>query len=231
MSRIHSGQQADDLDDEERVAYAMMVERLAQLDRIVEFGPKEDPPAEGESSIDGRGGMYKGLLRSPTLAAAHWEVGTAITKRHSRPGSYTAYEHEMIDEVVSFDAGHYGLLALHVPLAVAAGIRIEAIEALRDRRDSDLAKSELQLVEFIRQVVAGTVTDESWSAMVARLGGERAVVEYTAHILFLNQHVRFMQAVGHPGISQETLGDMLDGIKEGSWRMPDIGVYETNRSR
>jgi hypothetical protein len=63
----------------------------------------------------------------------------------------------------------------HVPRAVAAGMRPEAIEALRNRDDGALLPSERELAEFVRAVVTGSVDDGGWARMQDRLGARRTI--------------------------------------------------------
>ena len=61
-------------------------------------------------------------------------------------------------------------MGLHVPDAVAAGVRLEAIEAIRYGHEEDLTEDEQLLARYIRQLVSGTVDDETFAAMSARMG-------------------------------------------------------------
>ena len=50
--------------------------------------------------------------------------------------------------------------------AVASGVRLEAVEALRYGHEEDLNDDERLLVGYIRQVVTGTVDDETFAALL-----------------------------------------------------------------
>lgn len=63
----------------------------------------------------------------------------------------------------------------HVPRAVAAGMRPEAIQALRNHDDAALLPKERELAEFVRAVLAGSVDDRRWARMQARLGTRRTL--------------------------------------------------------
>ena len=54
--------------------------------------------------------------------------------------------------MLPLDSGYYGLVAHHTPRAITKGVRIEAIEAVRDGREELLTDHEYQNVEFIRAV-------------------------------------------------------------------------------
>jgi hypothetical protein len=163
---------------------------------------------------------YKALLAAPPAAAALSRVGRRLHDRFGAPGAYTPGEHELIDIVLSFELGYWGLLAFHVPGAVAEGVRVDAIAALRDGREGELTPDERQQVEFIRAVIAGEVTDEQWNAMEERFGDDRTVLEYSMHILLLQMHVRLHQVLGMPAISEEAFDELLTELKSGARALP-----------
>jgi hypothetical protein len=101
------------------------------------------------------------------------------------------------------------------------------IEALRDRHEEDLTEDERNLVQFIRQVVDGSVTDNSFEWMTRRLNGnERGLVEYVFMILYLLVHVRLMQIFDIPGITPEEFDELLDAFRGGTWQpLPDLDAY------
>jgi hypothetical protein len=163
---------------------------------------------------------FERLVTSPTLAASLSRVGRALHARLGEPGAYTPADHEFIDEVLSFDLGYWGLLAYHTPYAVSEGVRLEAIEALRHGRDEDLTSDEAHQQRFIRKVIAGEVADDDWDAMERRLGSERGVIEYAAHILLLQLHIRMHQLLGIPAIGEAEFDDLLDELRAGARRLP-----------
>jgi hypothetical protein len=112
------------------------------------------------------------------------------------------------------------LLAGHTPAAIAGGIRIEAIRALRDRREHLLTADERQVVEFIRAVRDGTVTDGGWLAMVERIGSERGVVEFVYLICLLIFHHKFCWAVGAPEMARDAFDRMLYEYENGTRQIP-----------
>src|SRR6201999_2629367 len=97
------------------------------------------------------------------------------------------------------------------------------IEALRDGREEDLREDEQLLTKFIRQIVNGTVDDETWDRMEARLG-LRGVVEYAYFIAFLIMTIRLHQAIGVPELSPEEVNGLIDAFKSGSRKAPDASV-------
>ena len=113
------------------------------------------------------------------------ELGASVRVRNSAfsqlavtgGDGYSHADREFVDEVISADWGYDVVLPLHIPDALASGVRLEAIEALRSGRDDLLTDDERFLATFIRQVESRTLTDESWERMVKRIG-LRGAVEY-----------------------------------------------------
>ncbi len=128
------------------------------------------------------------------MAAALNNLG-AVVRQGSLRGSYTDAERELADVVLSVDFDYRGVLPIHLPDAIAVGVRPDAIDAIREGREGDLADDERQLVDYIRQVSRGQVTDESFGAMVERFGLSGAV-DYTAFVAFLICTMRLWSALG-----------------------------------
>jgi glucosamine 6-phosphate synthetase-like amidotransferase/phosphosugar isomerase protein len=124
--------------------------------------------------------------------------------------------------VLCFDAGHWGLLANHVPFAVASGIPTSTIRALRDGKEDKLSAADRQVVAFIRATRDGTITDEMWSAMVKRMGSERGVVEFMYFTLHLLMHVRLIQAFDEVQILPHELEDLLTKLEKGQYPLPAV---------
>jgi hypothetical protein len=164
---------------------------------------------------------FSALAVSPGVGAALSRLGVEIMRLQDGIGTFTAADHEMIDLVLAFDSGYWSHIAGHTASALAAGIRIEAIEALRDRREDDLTGDEREQVEFIRAVRDGTMTDELWARWVKRLGSERGVVELTHFVCLLMYHHSFVWAVGAPVITPEAYTRMLDEYRDGTREIPE----------
>lgn len=167
---------------------------------------------------------YEALLNSPSIAAAFTRLGMAILRSGGVAGSWSHADHEFIDISLSYELGYYGMLAYHTPHAIAAGVRIEAIEALHDGREELLTDDERQQLMFIRDVISGTLSPESWKEMAARLGSTRGVVEYVFFILYLQVHVRLHQALEIPGISREEQAALLRDLRAGAFPVPVAGT-------
>src|SRR5262245_29596088 len=118
-------------------------------------------------------------------------------------------------------AERLGVYYAHIWDAVAAGVRPEASKAVRQGRDEDLTRDELQLAGYVRQVLHGTVTSESYRAIEQRLG-RRGAVEYTALITFLIMTIRTMQAFGtQDAFPREFVDDLIDLVIAGKVELPD----------
>src|SRR5258708_4943563 len=81
----------------------------------------------------------------------------------------------------------------HMLGALATGVRLGAIEALLagdlDRLDDDAR----QLADYIRAILRGEVTDESYRGIQERFG-DRGAVEYTVWVAFLQFLMRLLMA-------------------------------------
>jgi hypothetical protein len=162
---------------------------------------------------------WSALLNSPAFAAALARLGTAA--RAERPGGYTHAERELVDMVLSFDWDYRGVLGIHVPDAVALGTRLEAIEALREGREEDLTEDEALLVDYVRRVASGTVTDEAYEALERR-SGKRWAAEFTIFVGFLMMTIRLWQALGVPDIPDAEIGRVLDELRSGELKVDDV---------
>jgi hypothetical protein len=170
------------------------------------------PPGEA-------GAYYGSLLQSPPLASAISHLGSLVRTGQLR-GSYTHAEREFVDMLLSREFDYYAVAPAHIPDALANGVRIEAIESVLLGDESELDESERQLAQYVRLVVNGEVTDESWDAMEQRLG-TRGVLEYTVFIVFLQMTLRLMQAIGGtPNPSTDIIRTMLQDFRDGKWQLP-----------
>ncbi len=170
-------------------------------------------------------GGFFGLMCSPGLAQALTMGGRPASAQQGKAGSFTASDHEFIDLVLSFDSGHWGLLANHVPFAVASGIPTSTVRALRDGREDELSAADRQVVEFIRATRDGTITTPMWKAMVERMGSERGVVELMYFTLHLLVHVRLIQAFDEVQIPPDELEDLLCKLEQGLYPLPEVAHH------
>lgn len=199
-----------EIEESELADYDLMVKHIAGGFSLFKEAP------EYVAGVEYGVHHFQTLGVSPVLGAGMSRMGPALMRRQGQPGTFSAADHEMIDLVLAFDSGYWALIAGHVPKAIAAGIRIEAIEALRDGQEEALTAEERQQVEFIRAVRDGGMTDEIWDAMVERLGTVRGVVEFTHFVCNLLFHHRYMWACGVPEMEREALDRMLAEFKDGT---------------
>jgi len=176
----------------------------------------------------GSAGPYHGpLLTSPPLAAVITRFGGLVRTRGEQPGSYTHAEREIVDMVLSRDLGYNGVLSVHIPDALALGVRLEAIEAILEGRDDDLHDDERQLVDFVRAVAGGTVTDAAWAAMEERMG-HRGALEYAIFVNFLVFTIRMFQTMGIPAPDDGEIRQLLDEFRDGTRTiggpLDDLGI-------
>jgi alkylhydroperoxidase family enzyme len=160
------------------------------------------------------------LLHSPPFAAALNALGKVVRTTGEREGTYSHADRELVDQALSALWKTDVLQAVHIPDGLAVGVRLDAIEALRSGRDDELTDDERQLVTYIRQVVDGEVTHESFDRIEARFG-RRGAVEYTIVVAFLQMTIRLFQAFGIPGISANEVEEMLRDFREGRRELPD----------
>jgi hypothetical protein len=104
----------------------------------------------------------------------------------------------------------------HVPRALQAGVRPEAIQALRRDDDDALLPKERELAGFVRAVLEGSVDSAGWTRMQDRLGARRTIE--TASYALLDFFVcRLESAFGLDDATEQELDALL---KESARRAP-----------
>jgi hypothetical protein len=197
-------------------------EELEAYDRVVRRRTGMGMASQGDEEPD-MGPYFGPLLTSPPLADALARLGTFVRTAGERDDSYAHSDRELVDQVLSADWRTNVVQLLHIPDGLAAGVRLEAMEALRQGREEALTDDERQLVDYIRRVASGTVTDEAHAAMEQRLG-RRATLEYTFFIAFLMMTIRLHQALGFPDPPEEEIDRLLADFREGRREPPDFRV-------
>jgi alkylhydroperoxidase family enzyme len=163
---------------------------------------------------------FGALLNAPTFAAALGRLGTLVRTAGDREGTYSHLDRELVDQVLAPYLGTNVVMKTHVPDALAVGVRLEAIDALRAGRDDDLTDDERLLARYIRQVVDGSVDDATFDAIEARLG-TRGLVEYTIFVALLQLIMRLYQAFGLPDPGDEEIDELIRQFREGERELPD----------
>ncbi len=203
-ARLRKRPEREEVPEEEREDYDLVAGRTARL-----AYPDYDLPAR----------YFGALLTSPPMATRLVALGRFVREGEVR-GSYSDAERELVDIVIAKDTGYNGILTVHVPDAIAVGVRFEAIDAIRSGEESALTPEERQIVDYSRAVMAGTVTDADYEAMVARLG-ERGALEFTGFVTFLLMTVRNWQAIGVPNPTDEEIDELIEGLRSGRAEIPD----------
>jgi hypothetical protein len=165
-------------------------------------------------------GPYFGiLLNTPALAAPIVSLSRRVRHRGEHEGSFSHADREFVDHVLMSDWNANQFRAIHVADALEAGVRIEAIEALMDGREEELTEDERLLATFIRQVVSGGVTDETYELVEQRLG-KRGAIEYTIFVLYLQLTIRLAQAFGLPEPTEQEIRELVREFRDGEREIP-----------
>jgi hypothetical protein len=172
------------------------------------------------SKFGGLPPYHGAILTSPPFGAALNRLGRVARTAGDREGTYSHADREFVDQVLSADWKTNVVLGIHIPDAIAVGVRLEAIEALRSGDEERLNDDEQFLAAYIREVVTGNVTDDSYAALEERLGS-RGAVEYTIFIAFLQMTIRLFQALGMPEPTDEEVDAMIDELRSGARAVPD----------
>jgi hypothetical protein len=200
MTRPPALPHPDDFSPEDREEYDFVYNRVTRLaGRPVEENP-----------------YVCACLNAPTFAASLWRFSGRMLAAGSTGKTFSQLDREHINVVLAFDFGHYEMVEFHLGYAVeVAGLRREMVEAIWDGREEDLTPGERQLVDYIRAYVNGTVTNEMWSGIADRFGGERGAVEYTLTIGYNLMVIRGMQAFGTPTASREQMEARVRALRDG----------------
>tara|TARA_A100001037_G_scaffold304425_1_gene341173 strand:- start:622 stop:1320 length:699 start_codon:yes stop_codon:yes gene_type:complete len=168
-------------------------------------------------TIDGEpygAAYFRALANSPIIGEALGRLGSTAMELPGKPGTLSAAEHEFIDAIIAFDSDYTWLMAGHAPLAIKAGVRIQALEALRDKQEDRLTEDEKELVEFTRAVRDGTVTSEIWKRLITKMGSERGAIEYSFFVLLVLLNHLLAKAMGVPDMSPDELTIMFKKFNE-----------------
>jgi hypothetical protein len=213
MARLQQPSRSSFDDPADLEAYDAVVKRRTGMGMVNEHDPELGAPDIGD--------YFGALLNSPRLCQIAAQMGTFVRTAGERPDTYTHAQREFVDQVLSADWKTNVVQGLHVADGIAAGVRVEAIEAIRYGHEEDLNEEEQLLARFIRQLVSGTVDDETFAAMKERLGA-RGMIEYSGFILWLNWIMRMMQMLGTHNPPDEEIDALLAGLKDGSIPVPDF---------
>jgi hypothetical protein len=214
----------EDISPDELEAFDRVVARQANYGypELRKLHPPEHRLESGDhDAATGQVQPYMGaMLNSPLIMNLISELGVVLRTRGERDDSYSHADREWVDMVLGEELHAWGVYYGHMWDAVAQGVRPEAIKALREGRDEDLSREELQLTRYIRQVVRGTVTSEAYLAIEERFG-RRGAVEFTAFIGFLLMTLRLIQAFGAQPRPQQHVDELIEMMIQGTVEIPD----------
>lgn len=135
--------------------------------------------------------LFRAMLRSPAIAGPWIDLGTAV-----RYGSgLDDRTRELVICQVAARTGSAYEWHHHAHLASAAGVTAEQLDALPDPPPGRFDEDEAQLLAYVDRVIAGTVDDPVFEAMVERRGAT-ATTEITATASFYVGVSRFLAAMG-----------------------------------
>lgn len=207
-----------DIRPEERTAYDRVVARQEgyRYDEFAKLLGSGTPSLPGTEIQP----YFAALLNSPLIADHISELGVVYRTRGEAPGSYSHADREWIDMVLAVELGMDFICFAHLLDAVAQGVRPLAVRALLDGRDDRLEPDELVLTQYVRQVVRGTVTPESFAAIRERFG-VRGAVEFTGFVSHLQMTIRLQQAFGVQDVTRRQLEELLQRVIDGTAELPD----------
>jgi hypothetical protein len=160
-------------------------------------------------------GYFGVLANSPPIGWRFASTGRAFRQRGNHEGTYTHKDREFVDQIMMKDFGTNAFRRLHTNDALSAGVRLEAIEAIRaGREDEVLSEEEKLLARFIRGVMNRNLDDETWTGVEQKMG-ERGVIEYAMFIAFLQLILTLYHAFGLPPDSEAEVQDVIDRFKAG----------------
>jgi alkylhydroperoxidase family enzyme len=141
-------------------------DQYAEYDRIVEI-------------LHRVGGPFGVLMYSPGLAQKVCEAGAWVRLN----STLSQVERELAVIAVAREKDAAYEWASHVRTGRSAGLREEAIEAVRNRLDvSDLEPDERDIITFVRQLLRNNRVEQSLFDELVRRHGERWLVELAATV-------------------------------------------------
>jgi alkylhydroperoxidase family enzyme len=132
------------------------------------------------------------MLNSPKLAELH--AGTRRYLATSMPFAHSL--RELSNVVIAVEMASAALLHRHGRTAIErSGARPEAVEAVKALHYESLTDEERLIAQYVREVVHGTVTDETFDALRDKIGN-KGMVDFTFLITTNIAWVRYAQALG-----------------------------------
>jgi alkylhydroperoxidase/carboxymuconolactone decarboxylase family protein YurZ len=192
------------------------------IDRILARQLGRHKAATGKeegADLSSVGGFYGALMTVDPEIAWHYHDLGRLWRTAERRGTIPNKTREWIDMVIAVELRNTPVLFNHLPDFVAHGGRPEAVDALVNRRPDLLTEEERALALYIKDVIRGEVTDESFRAAKERLG-EKAAVELTAFSCYLLFIMRMIDASGESPVTWDQVVERLASLKAGSFKLP-----------
>jgi hypothetical protein len=170
-------------------------------------------------------GYFGAMLNSPRLAAAVSELGRRV-RTSAKEGVTPDARRETADMVLCVELDNDAVFTVHLPDAVAVGVRPQMIAGLVSGDESEFTAEERLLVDHVRAVLNGTVTAESFNALAAQIT-VRGAVEFTLITTFLISTMRAMAALGTatvPG-SPVDRAALVQPYLDGTAALPDPNAH------
>jgi 4-carboxymuconolactone decarboxylase len=154
--------------------------RVGAMARIKTIQRREDVPNSGQSAwdeiVESRGGRlpapFQVLLHSPELARRVAHLGAFVRFEVSLPNEVS----ELAILAVARETDCLFEWGAHVPLARKAGVREEAIAAIRERRHDALTDAERVVVAYVTDLLTNKrVVASAFRAIEQRFGVAGAV--------------------------------------------------------
>jgi hypothetical protein len=171
-----------------------------------------------------QGAWMGALFWWPEYADIRIQESKLVLTAAERDGTFSHADREWVDMVLTPYLKTNVIMRGHLPDAVGAGVRIEAIEAVWYGRDEELTETERLLATYIRQVVDGTVERDTFDAVEQHMG-TRGAAEYTIFITVLWQTMRQMQAFGQAEMTDDEVEQMIRDFKSGARQAPEDWRY------
>jgi hypothetical protein len=185
---------------------------------------RESIPIDELESLDNLLGRFGGQMRegyfgvlanSPPLGWRLASLGRACRQRGNHEGSYSHHDREFVDQIMMHDLQTNAFRRLHTNDALSAGVRVEAIDAIRAGREAEVLTDDEQLLaRFIRGVMNRDLADADWDAMEVRLG-KRGTIEYAIFVALLQLIITLYHAFGLAPDSDAQVQDVIDRFKAG----------------
>ena len=159
---------------------------MGGVPRIPQISDKAELPADRHAEFDaivevlhGVRGPFSILMHSPGLAQKVMEAGAHVRLK----STLTQAERELAIISVTREKDAAYEWASHVATGRKAGLREEAIEAVRNRGDvSGLEPDERDIVLFVRQLLRNNRVDQSVFDALRERHGDRWLVELAATV-------------------------------------------------